>query len=420
MKTKLLALMEIAIVLCSVFLVTIPVPTIAAGQDDDALGIYGNANLDDCIDMRDYTYTARIICWLEDETDLADANYDGRISVADMTQIGLIILGRENELTILDDSYSDRRALTIKKPLERIVVVNSYACEALRTLKSEDKIVGVGGSTAKRNEYFPELSKLPVVGDYDSYDVEEILNLNPDILIVYGGQLFTHYSADLEEKLKGTNVILMRFTFASPDTMSERMTILGYMLDKKNEAEEFIDFFEEIVNTVTKRTEGLSEDKKPKVFIESMGYTCTGATLGRHQMCTMAGGINIAADLPGHLVEVDPEWVLEQNPDIIIWETYYEAVTGYEIDDPSKVEAVREDLINRPAWKEMKAVKNGKFYCMHTMMNSHRYYVGTAYMAKYFQPELFEDLDPKAINEEYLERFQGIPYKGVYVCPEPS
>jgi hypothetical protein len=43
---------------------------------------------DDIIDMRDLTFTARMILRLEDETELADANYDGRISVADMTQIG--------------------------------------------------------------------------------------------------------------------------------------------------------------------------------------------------------------------------------------------------------------------------------------------------------------------------------------------
>ncbi|MCK4735008.1 MAG: hypothetical protein KAT65_21325, partial [Methanophagales archaeon] len=79
---------EIAIVLCSMLLVT-TLPGIAAGQNQETLDIYGNANLDDTIDMRDITYTARIICWLEEPTDLADANHDGEIDVGDMTQIGL-------------------------------------------------------------------------------------------------------------------------------------------------------------------------------------------------------------------------------------------------------------------------------------------------------------------------------------------
>jgi len=40
-------------------------------------------------------------------------------------------------------------------------------------------------------------------------------------------------------------------------------------------------------------------------------------------------------------------------------------------------------------------------------------------MAKWFHPELFEDLDPKSIHQEYLTRFQGLDYAldehGVFV-----
>ncbi|MCK4733910.1 MAG: hypothetical protein KAT65_15760, partial [Methanophagales archaeon] len=70
-KTKILALFEIAIVLCSVFLVSLSGIGLAAGQtmqkatasevttaseDNFVLGVYGNANEDDSIDMRDLTY----------------------------------------------------------------------------------------------------------------------------------------------------------------------------------------------------------------------------------------------------------------------------------------------------------------------------------------------------------------------------
>ncbi|MCK4346990.1 MAG: hypothetical protein KAW47_00085, partial [Thermoplasmatales archaeon] len=73
-KNKILAMLEIAIVLCSVFLAALPViagddqnqtaqkvsasEVTTASEDDFVLDIYGNANEDGCIDMRDYTYTA--------------------------------------------------------------------------------------------------------------------------------------------------------------------------------------------------------------------------------------------------------------------------------------------------------------------------------------------------------------------------
>jgi len=67
-KNKVIAITEKAIVLCSLLVVTLPVIAIeqfaqevsasevtTASEDDYTLGVYGNANEDDTIDMRDTT-----------------------------------------------------------------------------------------------------------------------------------------------------------------------------------------------------------------------------------------------------------------------------------------------------------------------------------------------------------------------------
>ncbi len=72
-KNKVIALVEVAVVVCSVFLVAMPAiaadqttqkvsaSTITtASEDDYVLGVYGNANEDDTIDMRDLTYVKLI------------------------------------------------------------------------------------------------------------------------------------------------------------------------------------------------------------------------------------------------------------------------------------------------------------------------------------------------------------------------
>ncbi|MCG7850845.1 MAG: ABC transporter substrate-binding protein, partial [ANME-2 cluster archaeon] len=57
-------------------------------------------------------------------------------------------------------------------------------------------------------------------------------------------------------------------------------------------------------------------------------------------------------------------------------------------------------------------------YCISIQVTTKpRYFVGVAYMAKCFHPELFENLDTQAMHEGYMERFQGMPYQGVYVYP---
>ena len=73
-----------------------------AQASDYTLGVFGNANEDDTINMQDVTYTELIILEYRDKTDLADAKYDGKINMQDVTPIELVILGREKEITVTD------------------------------------------------------------------------------------------------------------------------------------------------------------------------------------------------------------------------------------------------------------------------------------------------------------------------------
>ncbi len=54
-----------------------------------------------------------------------------------------------------------------------------------------------------------------------------------------------------------------------PEVFAETVRKLGYILDREDEAEELIDFYEEEINTIKDKTVGLSEDEKPLVYIET-------------------------------------------------------------------------------------------------------------------------------------------------------
>jgi iron complex transport system substrate-binding protein len=121
--------------------ITMLLLALPAGAADYTLGVFGNANGDDTIDMVDVTYTERIIMELNDETQLADAKYDGEIDILDVTQIELIILGRDKEMTMIDDTGE---VMKFFKPIESLVYNghNSYIYETLRAIGVSDKIVG--------------------------------------------------------------------------------------------------------------------------------------------------------------------------------------------------------------------------------------------------------------------------------------
>ena len=415
-----------AIVLCTLFLVALP--GIAAAQADDTLDIYGNANEDDTIDMRDFTYTARMILWLEDETDLADANYDGEVNVLDMTQIGLIILGRESKLTLVD---SADRIVTVNKPVEKIVTTHPAGTEFVKVLGAEDRVVGVELWTRKDEILYPELSKLPVVafGGYD-VDYEKIFELDPNIVLT---EVLPMPGFDEMVDTLEPEITVVAMSMADPKAMIGTLKTLRYVLNTEEDAEEFINWYEGVMSPITEKVAGIPEEEKPEVFYEWKQYYWTFSddlmTLWPAQI-QMAGGINIAGDFPGAYFQVDKEWVAEQDPDVIIGIAHdfpvYESPAiecGYDADDPTEIQAFRDDIISRPELEGGKAVTNGRVYVYYWGLScTNRFFVGVAYMAKWLHPELFEDLDPQEIHQEYLTKFMRIDYDlgehGVFAYPE--
>jgi iron complex transport system substrate-binding protein len=430
-KTKILALLEIAIVLCSVFLVALPGMVIAAEQttqkasantittaseDDYVLGIYGNANEDDTIDMRDLTYVKLIFFGKKPETELADAKYDGKTNPLDFIQIKLIIVGKEKELTFIDFC---EKSVTVKKPVRRIVVLADPQADAIRVLEAEDRVVGIGSGLADEDILLPVMSKLPTVGSWSpAPDYEAILDLESDIILPLG-----KHGEELEEKLE-PYVTVVRFSFKKPENMAKEMMELGYILDKEKEAKEFSDFYSGVLNMVKERTEELSEDEKPRVFYcafpDHYRYYAILPNQGWGQLLTIAGGNNIAADLPANMVDL--EWVLVQNPDVIIAHELSRLPSGYDTDDITGAKKRVEQLMDEPGWEHIPAVRDRKVYIeADDSSNGPQSIVTIIYMAKWFHPDLFKDLDPEAIHQEYLDRFQRIDYDlgehGVFFYP---
>jgi len=142
-----------------------------------------------------------------------------------------------------------------------------------------------------------------------------------------------------------------------------------------------------------------------------------------HMLCLKAGGTNVASDLRGGTggmyPEVDAEWLITANPEIMF---QWSSPGGYEVDDISGIKDEWKKIISTPELSNVTAIKDQKVYLLTTAITSRPcWFVSLAYLAKWFHPELFKDLDPQAIHQEYLTRFQGLDYdlktRGVFVYP---
>ena len=438
-KTKVLTLVEIAIVLCSLFLVA-TLPGIAAEQndqnqemqkvsasevttaseDDFVLGVYGNANEDDTIDMRDLTYVKLIFFGKKPETELADAKYDGKINPLDFIQIKLIIVGKEKELTVVQyigyPPEITEKTVTVPIPIESIVVLHRYDVEALCAFGEQDRIVGVTEDAKEKGELKTLIEGKPVVGTHFNPDIEAILTLKPDIALTMSYRFF-----DFEEKLNAVGIPLVQIDTHMPKKYSREIRNLGWMLNNQERAEELINFEQQHMGIIKERVEDLKDEQKTRVYFVSfpeyygVPTHTAGKVTSKQDDIEFCGGINIFSDIKGY-VTVDPEAVIERNPQVIFAMTLISTL-GYDITDTGPVEKARNIIMDYQGFNTIDAVKNGHVYCVSTDASSTHHCIWLSYMAKYFYPELFEDIDPVDIHREWMERFLGIEYKGVYAYP---
>jgi iron complex transport system substrate-binding protein len=384
--------------------------------EDFTLKIFGNANMDNTIDNKDAAYIDGVIKGTNAPTDLSDANYDGTVDEEDIAQIKRIIDGDETNLTIIDSSD---KIITIRKPVEKIVS-RPQGCEVIKILKCENKVVGVEDLVNERDVFYPDLSKLPSVGSMSNPDYETIIGLRPDIV------LWTcSFVPEMESQLESTNISVVRLDLYRPVKLISEIKLLGYILDAEDEANEFINWYNGYMNLIKQRTDELSDEDKTRVYFEMFrDYMTITDGYGPDIMVSIAGGENLASSLgkPDSSITVDNEWVINQNPDVIV-KAVSSIPCGYSEDDFADMTSTRDSILKRDGAGAISAVTAERVYLLPwgELVVTPRSVVGTAYFAKWFHPELFADIDPEAIHQEYLTRFQRLDYDlnehGVFVYP---
>ncbi|MDD3710966.1 MAG: ABC transporter substrate-binding protein, partial [Methanothrix sp.] len=79
----------------------------------------------------------------------------------------------------------------------------------------------------------------------------------------------------------------------------------------------------------------------------------------------------------------------------------------------------RDEILSRPELKKTDAVRKQKVYVSHLSLRRGPRLVGyLLYLARWFHPELFMDIDPAAVEREMLRKFYGINLEGSWAYPE--
>jgi iron complex transport system substrate-binding protein len=128
----------------------------------------------------------------------------------------------------------------------------------------------------------------------------------------------------------------------------------------------------------------------------------------------VARGYNIAGSLEEDYPKVGWEWVVSENPEIVIrrqTQPSGQTQIGWEAEpsqDTVKLQSVRNEILARSGASGISAVKEDRVYIMDwDVLNGMDQVVGMTYLAKLLHPEV--DLDPVGVHREYLERL-GLEY----------
>ena len=312
------------------------------------------------------------------------------------------------------------RTVTLKKPAERVVLQWSGAGGPFFTISAlmgKDTPKVIAGMDTSLQDYradmwkhftteMPELAKIPVVGTIGdkTFNAEQVVALNPDVIFI-PVDLKDQYESDAKAKMDAAGIQTIYIDYHAEKLESHQKSIEAIGLDR--------------VSKINK--------PKPTVYLEvgMNGPEEFGNSFSSNYswgaLATMAGADVITKDVIKKTSPINPEFILEKNPDIImIMGSYWPKKPtsmrlGFEATEDSSQALLKAFTTERQGWSDLKAVENKQVYSAHHGLPREVFDAAVfEYLAKTFYPEEFKDVDPEATLKEFYDKFLPYSYSGIW------
>jgi len=237
-------------------------------------------------------------------------------------------------------SFTDQagRQIDLDKPADKIVALTASDCEILYALGAQDKLVGRG----EYCDYPAEVADIPSVQSGSDTNIEQILDLKPDVVIM----ATMDQTTDQVQQLENAGVKVVVSDAQDIAGTYDAITMLGTLTGKESEAADIIQTMKDSFDKIKE-----SPVQGGTIYFEvsplQYGLWAAGKGTFMDEIATMMGLTNIFEDVDGW-GEVSEEQVLERNPDYIV------TISMYTGEGPTPVEEIEQ----RSGWQDVKAVKN--------------------------------------------------------------
>ena len=267
------------------------------------------------------------------------------------------------------------RTVTLNHPAQRIVSMAPSNTEILFAIGAGSQVIGRDDFS----DYPNAVQSLPKVGGTDKYNNEQIVTLQPDLVLA--AEINT---ADQVKALESLGLTV--YYLKNPTTLEEmygNLETVAKLTGHEADAVTLIASLKARVAAVDNKI--MTVTSRPSVFYEidatdpAKPYTAGSATF-IDLLIKRAGGINIAGTLKDQYPQLSLEQVVALNPTLILLGDAAYGTT------PDVVKA-------RPGWGSLSAVKNGNVIPVDDNLFSRpdpRLVDGLELLAKILHPELFQ------------------------------
>jgi iron complex transport system substrate-binding protein len=194
----------------------------------------------------------------------------------------------------------------------RIVSIIPATTEMLFAMGAGNRVIAIGSY----DHFPPEAQKLPKVGALIDPNVEQILQMRPDLVVVYGTQ------TELKRRLGRAQIPYFDYENKGLADIMETMRSLGARIGEKAAGDALATRIENELALVRSRVSKAARPKTLLVFEREKrslrNIYASGGSGFLHDMVEAAGGSDVLADIHRQSVTMSTEMVLDRAPDVII------------------------------------------------------------------------------------------------------
>ena len=233
------------------------------------------------------------------------------------------------------------REITLDAPATRIVALTPSDCEILCAIGGGDALVGRG----KYCDYPAEVTEIPAVESGSDTNIEQIVELQAQVRL-----MSTMSQTDEQvQQLEAAGVHVVVSDAQDIEGVYTAIHMIGELVGKQDEAASVVESMQKTFDEIKANAGDGSQTVYFEVSPLQYGLWTAGTGTFMDEIANMMGLKNCFADVTGWS-EISEEQVLERNPDYIV------TISMYYGEGPTP----EEEILARPGWENVTAVKNGK------------------------------------------------------------